>query len=405
MNIELFLSQRLNKQTSSRFSRPIIRVAILAIALSIAVMIIATSVVKGFQKEIRDKVIGFGSHIQITHFADGNSYESQKVSKIDSLKSSLELIEEITHIQTFATKAGIIKTKNEIHGVVLKGVGSDFNTSFFDSNLIAGSVSKYNDSLTSNKVLISNKLAKQLQLQLYDRIMMYFVQTPPRARTFEIGGIYETGLSDLDELIVIADIRHVQKLNKWEANESGGLEIRIANFDNIDALTEQVYQHLGFDLIAQNIKSLHPQIFDWLNLQDMNVQVIIILMIIVATINMITALLILILERTQVIGILKAIGANNWSIRKIFLYNSFYLISKGLFWGNIIGIGLALIQFYFKPIRLDEATYYISVVPIHLKPLHLILLNLGALIICWLTLIIPSHLITKITPIKAIRFE
>ena len=166
MNIELFLSQRLNKQTSSRFSRPIIRVAILAIALSIAVMIIATSVVKGFQKEIRDKVIGFGSHIQITHFADGNSYESQKVSKIDSLKSSLELIEEITHIQTFATKAGIIKTKNEIHGVVLKGVGSDFNTSFFDSNLIAGSVSKYNDSLTSNKVLISNKLAKQLQLQL-----------------------------------------------------------------------------------------------------------------------------------------------------------------------------------------------------------------------------------------------
>ena len=405
MNIELFLSQRLNKQTSSRFSRPIIRVAILAIALSIAVMIIATSVVKGFQKEIRDKVIGFGSHIQITHFADGNSYESQKVSKIDSLKSSLELIEEITHIQTFATKAGIIKTKNEIHGVVLKGVGSDFNTSFFDSNLIAGSVSKYNDSLTSNKVLISNKLAKQLQLQLYDRIMMYFVQNPPRARTFEIGGIYETGLSDLDELIVIADIRHVQKLNKWEANESGGLEIRIANFDNIDALTEQVYQHLGFDLIAQNIKSLHPQIFDWLNLQDMNVQVIIILMIIVATINMITALLILILERTQVIGILKAIGANNWSIRKIFLYNSFYLISKGLFWGNIIGIGLALIQFYFKPIRLDEATYYISVVPIHLKPLHLILLNLGALIICWLTLIIPSHLITKITPIKAIRFE
>ena len=405
MNIELFLAQRLNNQTSSRFSRPIIRVATLAIALSVAVMIIATSVVKGFQKEIRDKVIGFGSHIQITHFADGNSYDSQKVSKTDSLKISLEVIEGITHIQNFATKPGIIKTKEEIQGVVLKGVGSDFNPSFFNSNLKAGSVTKFNDTLTSNKILISNKLAKQLELQVNDKMMMYFVQNPPRARTFEISGIYETGLTELDELIVIADIRHIQKLNKWKNNESGGLEINIANFDNIDALTQQIYQHLGFDLNAQNIKDLHPQIFDWLNLQDLNVQVIIILMIIVASINMITALLILILERTQVIGILKALGANNWSIRKIFLFNSFYIIRKGLFWGNIIGVGLALIQYYFEPIHLDEVTYYISVVPIHLKLSHLILLNLGALIICWATLIIPSYLITKITPIKAIRFE
>ena len=405
MNIELFLAQRLNKQSNSPFSRPIIRVAILAIALSIAVMIIATSVVTGFQKEIRDKVIGFGSHIQITHFANGNSYDSQKVSKIDSLKNSLKEIDEITHIQTFATKAGIIKTKEEIQGVILKGVGSDFNPSFFDSNIKIGSVTEFSDTLASNKVLISNKLAKQLQLNLNDKMMMYFVQNPPRARMFEIGGIYETGLTKLDELIVIADIRHIQKLNKWNSNESEGLEITITNFDKIEKLTQQVYQHLDFDLNAQNIKELHPQIFDWLNLQDLNVQVIIILMIIVATINMITALLILILERTQLIGTLKALGANNWSIRKIFLYNSFFLVSKGLFWGNIAGIGLVLIQFYFKPIRLDEATYYISVVPIYLKFLHLFLLNLGALIICWGTMILPSHLITKITPIKAIRFE
>lgn len=209
----------------------------------------------------------------------------------------------------------------------------------------------------------------------------------------------------MDELIVIGDIRHIQKLNKWENNESGGLEISIANFDNIDALTHEIYQHIGFDLNAQNIKDLHPQIFDWLNLQDLNVQVIIILMIIVASINMITALLILILDRTQLIGTLKALGANNWSIRKIFLFNSVYIISKGLFWGNIIGIVLALIQLYFEPIRLDELTYYISFVPIDLKLSHLFLLNLGALIICWATLIIPSYLITKITPIKAIHFE
>ncbi len=405
MNIELFLAQRLNKQTSSRFSRPIIRIATLAIALSVAVMILATAVVTGFQKNIRDKVIGFGSHIQITHFSDGNSYESQKISKIDSLKSSLEGTDDITHIQTFATKAGIIKTKEEIQGVVLKGVGSDFNPSFFNTNLKAGSVTQYNDTLTSNKVLISNKLAKQLQLQVDDKMMMYFVQNPPRARTFVIGGIYETGLAKLDELMVVADIRHIQKLNGWQKNESGGLEISIANFDNIDLVTELVYQQLGFDLNAQSIQELHPQIFDWLNLQDLNGQVIIILMIIVAAINMITALLILILEHTQLIGTLKVLGANNWSVRKVFLYNAAYIISKGLFWGNIAGIGLAFIQFYFAPIRLDEATYYMSVVPIHLKLLHLFLLNSGALIICWSALIIPSYIISKITPIKAIRFE
>ncbi|MBF90505.1 MAG: ABC transporter permease [Flavobacteriales bacterium] len=405
MNIELFLAQRLNKQTSSRFSQPIIRIATLAIAVSVAVMILATAVVTGFQKEIRDKVIGFGSHIQITHFADGNSYESQKISKIDSLKISLEGIDDITHIQNFATKAGIIKTKEEIQGVILKGVGSDFNPSFFENNLKAGNIEVYNDTLTSRKVVISNKLAKQLQLQVDEKMVMYFVQNPPRARTFVIGGIYETGLAELDEIIVLGDIRHIQKLNGWKTNESGGLEVSIANFDDIEAVTQKVYHQLGFNLNAQNIQDLHPQIFDWLNLQDLNIQVIIILMIIVAAINMITTLLILILEHTQLIGTLKALGANNWSIRKVFLYNSAYLIGKGLLWGNIAGIGLALIQFYFEPIRLDAATYYMSVVPIHLKLVHLFLLNSGAFIVCWSALIIPSYLISKITPIKAIRFE
>ena len=405
MNIELFLAQRLNKQTTNRFSRPIIRIAILAISLSVAIMILATAVVTGFQKEIRDKVIGFGSHIQITHFSDGNSYESQKISKIDSLKASLQTIDDIVHIQSFATKAGIIKTKNEIQGVVLKGVGSDFNPSFFKNNLLKGDFSQYNDSLTSNKALISNKLAKRLKFRLDDKMVMYFVEKPPRVIIFEIGGIYETGLAELDELIVLADIRHIQKINEWETNESGGLEVSVANFDNIDKLTEQIYKQIGFDLNAQNIKEIHPQIFDWLKLQDLNVQVIIFLMSIVASFNMITALLILILERTHIIGVLKALGANNWSIRKVFLYNSCYVIGKGLLWGNVIGITLGFIQFYFKPIQLDEATYYMSVVPINFKLLHLFLLNLATLIICWLALIIPSYLITKITPIKAIRFE
>ncbi len=405
MNLELYLAQRLQKKTTSRFSRPIIRIATLAISLSVTVMILATAIVTGFQNEIRDKVIGFGSHIQITHFSDGNSYESKKVSQIDSIKQSLAPIGEVTHIQKFATKAGIIKTSQEIKGVVLKGVGSDFNATFFKNNLQSGAIQSYNDTATSNKVLISSKIAKDLQLEVGDKMSMYFIQQPPRARTFIITGIYETGLAELDELMVIGDIRHIQKLNDWTVNESGGLELSIENFEKLEDVTERVYQQLGFDLNAQSIRELHPQIFDWLNLQDLNVQVILILMVIVAAINMITALLVLILERTQLIGTLKALGSTNWSIRKIFLFQSFYLISRGLLWGNFIGIGLALIQFYLAPIQLDPATYYMSVVPVHLKIGHLVLLNIGAFFVCWTALILPSYLVSKITPIKAIRFE
>jgi lipoprotein-releasing system permease protein len=405
MNVELFIAKRLTSKGSHRFSQPIIRIATLAIALSLAVMILATAVVTGFQKEIRDKVIGFGSHIQVTHFSDGNSYESQVLHQSDSLQAVLSALPEVAHVQSFATKAGIIKTKEEIHGVVLKGVGSDFDRQFFKQHLNAGEVEVYNDTLTSSRVLISQYMADLLQLNTQDKFVMYFVQQPPRARQLVVGGIYETGLSELDELIVIADIRHIQKLNGWTPSDVGGLELNITDFEQLEAVTEKVYHSIGFDLNAQNIQQLQPQIFDWLQLQDLNVQVIIFLMILVAAINMITALLILILERTQLIGVLKALGAPNWSIRKVFLYNAGYLIAKGLFWGNLFGLGLALLQQQFQFIQLDEATYYMSTVPIHLQVGPILLLNIGALIICWLMLIIPSYLITKITPIKAIRFD
>lgn len=405
MNLELFIAKRLTSKGSHRFSQPIIRIATLAIALSLVVMILATAVVTGFQKEIRDKVIGFGSHIQVTHFSDGNSYESQVLHHSDSLKEVLSTLPEIAHIESFATKAGIIKNKEDIHGVVLKGVGSDFNSSFFSSNLIAGEIEVYNDTLTSSRVLISNYMAKLLKLETQDKFVMYFVQQPPRARQFVVSGIYETGMNELDELMVIGDIRHIQKLNGWTPSDVGGLALTINDFEQLDRLTEEVYHAIGFDLNAQNIRQLQPQIFDWLQLQDLNVQVIIFLMLLVAAINMITALLILILERTQLIGILKALGVPNWNIRKIFLFNAAYLISKGLFWGNLFGIGLALLQQHFQLIQLDEATYYMATVPIHLQLGALLLLNVGALVICWLMLILPSYLITKISPIKAIRFQ
>ncbi len=407
MNVEYFIAKRLvsAKEGNNRLSRPIIRIAILAIALSVAVMLISIGVVKGFKKDIADKVIGFGSHIQITAFSDNNSYETKAISKNQDFYPSIENEKGINHIQYFATKAGIIKTADEIHGVILKGVGSDFNRDFFKDNLVEGEVPIYNDTLTSSRVIISKKIADLLGLETDEKLIMYFAQDPPRVRKFVVAGIYTTELEEFDNLYVFGDIRHIQNLNNWGIDSVGGFEITIHNFDNLDALTQMVYEKIDYDLNAQTIKEINPQIFDWLKLQDINVNVIIILMLIVAGINIITALLILILERTKLIGILKAIGQNNWSVRKVFLYNASYLIGKGLFWGNLLGIGLSLLQKYFHLISLNPSTYYMNTVPIHLAFSDVLLLNFGAMLSCILMLIIPTYLITKITPIKAIRFE
>jgi len=407
MNVEYFIAKRLvsAKEGNNRLSRPIIRIAILAIALSVAVMLISIGVVKGFKKDIADKVIGFGSHIQITAFSDNNSYETKAISKNQDFYPSIENEKGINHIQYFATKAGIIKTADEIHGVILKGVGSDFNRDFFKDNLVEGEVPIYNDTLTSSRVIISKKIADLLDLEIDEKLIMYFAQDPPRVRKFVVAGIYTTELEEFDNLYVFGDIRHIQNLNNWGIDSVGGFEITIHNFDNLDALTQMVYEKIDYDLNAQTIKEINPQIFDWLKLQDINVNVIIILMLIVAGINIITALLILILERTKLIGILKAIGQNNWSVRKVFLYNASYLIGKGLFWGNLLGIGLCLLQKYFHLISLNPSTYYMNTVPIHLAFSDVLLLNFGAMLSCILMLIIPTYLITKITPIKAIRFE
>lgn len=407
MNVEYFIAKRLiaAKEGNNRISRPIIRIAILAIALSVAVMLISIAVVKGFKKDIADKVIGFSAHIQITAFSDNNSFETQAINKQQDFYPSIKQEDGITHIQQFATKAAIIKTKEEIHGVVLKGVGSDFDPSFFEDNILEGKVPIYNDSITSSGVMISKKIADLLRLKLGSNLIMYFVQKPPRVRKFMIEGIYATELEEFDNLYVFADIKHIQKLNNWGTDSVGGFEIKLENFEEIDQQTEILYEKVPFNMNAENIKQRNPQIFDWLKLQDINVNVIIILMLIVALINITSALLILILERIKVIGILKAIGQNNWSIRKLFLYNASYLIAKGLFWGNLIGLSIVSLQKYFKLLSLNPATYYMKSVPIYLTFTDVLLLNLMVMIVCVLTLIIPTYLVTKITPIKAIRFE
>ena len=407
MNVEYFIVKRLigAKEGNNRLSRPIIRIAILAIALSVAVMLISIGVVKGFKKDIADKVIGFGSHIQITAFSDNNSYETSAISKNQDFYPSIETESGIKHIEVFATKAGIIKTKEEIHGIILKGVDTDFDWTFFQENLIAGEVLSLNDSSTTNSVMISENIANSLRLKVADNLIMYFVQEPPRARKFEISGIYNTELEEFDELYVLGDIKQIQKLNAWGKDSVGGFALTINDFEELEKQTQMVYEKTPYNLNAQSIKELNPQIFDWLKLQDINVNVVIILMLIVAAINIITALLILILERTKLIGILKAIGQTNWSIRKVFLYNATYLIIKGLFWGNLLGITLSLFQKQFHIISLNPATYYMKSVPIHLLLSDILILNLGVIITCFIILILPTYLITKITPIKAIRFE
>jgi lipoprotein-releasing system permease protein len=406
MNVEYFIAKRLftAKEENKSYTKPILRIAILAIALSVAVMLLSVMVVTGFKNNISDKIIGFGSHITISSFSDNQSYETEPIQISESLYTSILEDPEVKHISTFATKAGIIKTNDEILGVVLKGVASDYDWTFFNNNLVAGECFNVSDSIKTNQVLISENSANTLDLGVGDDLIMYFVQNPPRVRKFEISGIYNTALTDFDKLFVMGDIKHIQSLNSWKNKQVGGVEIVVNNFNDLELVTEAVYEKIPYNLNAQSIKEKTPQIFDWLDLQNINVRVILILMLIVGGINMITALLILILERTKMIGILKALGANNWSVRRVFLYSAGHLILKGLFWGNCIAIGFAFLQKKFSIISLDSNIYYMNTVPIDFDFTAILLLNVGTIIVCYLILIIPSIIITKITPVKAIRF-
>lgn len=409
MNLEYFIAKKIIKgnNKSKRLTKPIIRISILAISLGIIVMILALSIVAGFKKEIRNKVIGFGSHIQITKHDSHNTYEASPIDKNLPFYSTLTNINGIKHIQVFANKAGIIKTKEEIYGVVVKGIGSDFDWSFFKDKIIDGNPFVVNDSNTNNKIVISELIANKTKLKVGDKLFLYFIQNNGtlRPKDFIISGIYKSGLEQYDKLFVLTDIAHIQKRNNWTNNQVGGFEVIVDNYDQLNILNDKVYSEIGYDLNSVTIVDQNPDIFNWLELQDMNVVIIIILMIIVATINIISALLILILERTNTIGILKALGMKNWNVRKIFIYNAIYLILKGLFWGNVIGLTLCYIQLYFGVLKLPEESYYISEVPISINYLSILFVNIGTLIICFSMLILPSYIITKISPIKAIRFN
>lgn len=406
MNYERFIAARMKSRGQGNLSRPVLRISIISVALGLAVMIVAIAVVTGFQYQIRDKITGFGAHIQIATFDSNNSYEFSPVSKHQSFYPSLEKEPGIRHIQVFGIKAGIIQSGDEIQGVVLKGVGPDFDWSFFNDKLVEGRTFTTGRSEPNDSVIISQSLASLMKLKTGDPLRTYFIiDNQVRGRRFVISGIYNTGLEEFDKIYIFGDLEHIQRLNGWDSTLVSGFEVTVDNFRELDKRNEQVYQQIGYELDAKTIKDLYPQLFDWLGLQDMNVIIILVLMVLVSGIAMISALLVLILERTRMIGILKALGARNVSIRRIFLYNAAYIVMNGLLWGNLIGIGACLIQQHFGLIHLPEESYFMSVVPINLSWIHLLLLNAGTLLTCIGMLIIPSLVITRITPVKAIRFD
>lgn len=407
MNTSLFIAKRLYnaKENNNNYTRPIIRIAILAIALSVAVMILSVFILSGFKSNISNKVFGFGGHINISKFSYNQSYENDPINFNSEMLTEIELMDFVDNVQTYATKAGVIKKNNEILGVVLKGVDQLYNWNFFNENLISGNVPLFNDSITENTILISKNISNKMKLNVGDEMIMYFMEKPVRVRKFIVSGIYKTGLSEFDDITVIGDLKHIQKLNNWNLNQIGGYEISINNFKNIEIYTSLIDESIDYDLKALSINDKYPQIFDWLRLQDFNVLIILILMLIVGGVNMITSLLIIILEKSRLIGMLKAIGASDWNIRHIFIYNSLQIILGGLFWGNLIAVSLSLLQIRFNFLKLDEAIYFMDFVPINIELFSLFLINLGTIIICYLILVIPSAVIAKISPAKSIKFE
>ncbi len=413
MNFEYFIAKRIHfQQGKKNVSRPAVRIAMIGMSLGLAVMIISIAVITGFKKEIRNKTIGFGGHIQITNFDNNNTFEMKPIHMDTSLINKIASVEGVKNVQRFITKPGIIKTDTEFQGVILKGVGEEFDWNFFSSNMTEGEILNTSKDSLQNKVILSTTLAKMLSLKTGDSFFTYFIGDNIRARKFTVAGLYSTNFVEYDKMFILTDIRHTRQLNKWDETAFSGLEILIDDFNHLDKVGDAVYfitsnrfNEEGETYFTRTIKQINPQIFGWLDLLDTNVWVILILMLAVAGFIMISGLLILILERTYMIGILKALGATNWSIRKIFLYHSFFLITKGMLWGNLIGIVLCLIQQYTGLIPLDPEAYYVASVPISFNWLFIILLNVCTLVISILLMIIPSYLITKISPAKIIRYE
>jgi len=404
-----FIAKRLLRsgKENEQLSTPIVRIAIGGIALGLSVMIVAVAIVTGFQREIRAKVIGFGSHIQITTYDSNKSFESEPINRNQPFVPLLKKNPDISHIQAYSNKGGIIKVRDANEGILFKGVDKDYDWAFFKSHLKSGRIPAAVDSGKPTEILVSSTMAKSLKIASGSKLMIFFVQDPPKARPFIISGIYDTGLgeNDFDKRYVIGDMQVINRLNKWNKDQASGLEVFIKDYKKLNVVDEYVYQNIPPDLNAVNIENQYPQIFGWLELMDTNVYIIVVLMLVVSIINMITSLLIMILERTNMIGVLKAIGADNQVIGAIFLRKSAWMTATGLLFGNLVGIGLCLAQKYTGIIKLNQETYYLNEVPVNLELWHVLALNAGAFSVCMIAMILPVLLVSRISPAKVMRFD
>ena len=407
MDLEFFIAKRLitAKSYKSSISSPIIKIAITAIAIGIVMMIMAVATGVGLQDKIREKVSAFNGHIVISNFDDNQSQvTTEPISIEQNFYPKFKNIEGISHIQAVATKAGIIRTETAFEGIIYKGVGTDYDFTNMQEYLVEGKIPNLNSELNT-EVLISEFLAKRLNLKVGDNFLIKKKKKIPNKRNFLITGVFNSGFQEFDATYIIGDIRHVQLINKWKSKEVGAFEVFVEDFSQIKQKGEEVYKEIPPTYNSVTIQEKYYSIFEWLKLFDFNIIVILIVMIVVSTINMVVALLVLILERTQMIGILKAMGANNWNIRKIFLYNAFYLIARGLVYGNLIAISLLLIQKNFGVVKLNPENYYVNEAPVSINLFHILVLNGGTIFLCLLVLMIPSYIITRISPVKAIRFD
>ena len=415
MHFPLFIAKRLYSEQGDKrkVSRPAIHIATAGVAIGLAVMIISVCVVLGFKHTIRDKVIGFGSHIQVADFLTLQQMEQYPIVIDDSMIDVLKHIPDVAHVQRFAMKEGILKTDSDFLGVAFKGVGPEFDSTFIHNNMVEGSIPPFSDSVSHNKILVSQLMADKLHLKSGQRIFAYFFDNNGvRTRRFTIAGIYQTNLKKYDETIVFTDLYTAVKLNGWESDQASGAELSVNNFDNLDMIESRVISkvkgtvdHYGETYSSATIKELNPQIFQWLDLMDLNVWIILALMLIVAGVTMISGLLIIILERTSMIGILKALGARNKTIRHTFMWFAVFIIGNGMLIGNVLSLGLLALQQAFGIIKLDAQTYYVSTVPVEINALYIVALNVATLLISVFMLVAPSYLISHIHPAKSMRYE
>ncbi|ARS35919.1 ABC transporter permease [Pontibacter actiniarum] len=402
MNISRYISDKISEVQAGSFTQSVTKIAIISIAAGIAIMIVSFAILEGFRNEIREKIFSFGAHLQISKYDTNNSYEGAPISRNIGITDSIQGIKKV---QAFARKTAIIKTEDEVLGVVMKGVEEEYDMEAMEHNLEAGELISFNDSTSSKEVLLSQKIANKLHLKVGDDAIFYFIQNPPRARKLTVKGIYNTGLEEFDEVFVIGDLQLIRELNNWPDTLVGGVEVVLKDFDQIDRAADQVFEQMNYDLQLEKITDRHAQLFDWLKLLRKNVVIFLVLIIFVATFNMVSTVFIMIIERINMIGVLKAVGATDAQIRKVFYFRGLKLTVKGMLWGNLIGLGFCALQYYFELIPLDPENYYMDRVPISWNLGIILGLNVITLVLTMLAILVPAAMIARIKPVKAIKFD